>query len=240
MLVGDAYERRARLVPGLMVLFPLPVTIVALGLKAEPVVATATALLSTIGGPFILASVVRTRGLALQARLDEEWDGLPSRHALRRTIWRAAAASATGVALPDVPEEANDPRAADGYYDAAVARLRSLQRDTERFPLLFEELRNYGYERNLLAVRPIGAAVALLSCVLMAGLASLPFLTHQALAPLLALVCAAALDFTATLFWLGVPSRPRVLMVAKRYTERLMDGAIQLQEELSPPRKKKS
>jgi hypothetical protein len=242
MILLDPYERRARFVPGLVVLFPAAVMILGLGFKTQPVVAAALALLSVVGGPFILASRVRTAGVALQDRLLKEWDGLPSRHALRvrsgsgqdawplpqREEWRAAVERLTEMVLPSREEEEVDPQSADGVYDAATAKLRGLTRDKQQFPLVFEEVRNYGYERNLLAVRWVGLTVALACLVVSIILVLLnPNWTIGTISRL-SLWLLVGVDLLVVLFWFVFPGKSRVLLVARRYTEALMEGAVQL------------
>jgi hypothetical protein len=242
VILLDAYERRARFVPGFVTLLPVAITILGLGLKAQPVIAATLGLLSAIGAPFILVSRVRSAGVVLQERLVREWDGLPSRHALRlrsgggqdawplaqREAWRAAVEQIVGVILPSAEQEALDPQGSDGIYDAAVAKLRGLTRDKQQFPLVFEENRNYGYERNLLAVRWAGLAVAivcLLGAVILGLINSDWLITSVSRTNLWVL---SAIDLLVAVFWCVFPGKSRVLLVARRYTDALMEGTLRL------------
>lgn len=56
---------------------------------------------------------------------------------------RTAVAANSGVQLPASGEPD------DGRYEAAVAAVISRTSDTKQFRLLFNENRNYGYERTL-------------------------------------------------------------------------------------------
>lgn len=242
MILLDAYERRARFVPAFVALLPIAVMILGLGLKAQPVIASALGLLSVIGGPFILASRVRAAGVALQERLVKEWDGLPSRHALRlrsgggqdawpiaqREAWRAAAERVAEVVLPSGEKETADPQGTDGVYDAAATKLRGLTRDKQQFPLVFEEVRNYGYERNLLAVRWVGLAVAFV-CLVGTVILSLvnPRWTIGSVSRS-SLWILTGIDLLVGVFWLVFPGKSRALLVARRYTEALMEGTLRL------------
>jgi hypothetical protein len=238
----DAYERRARFVPGFVALLPVAVTILGLGLKAQPVIAATLGLLSAIGAPFILASRVRSAGVVLQARLVKEWDGLPSRHALRlrsgggqdawplaqRESWRAAVEQILGVSLPSGEQEALDPPGSDGICDAAVAKLRGLTRDKQQFPLVFEENRNFGYERNLLAVRWVGFAVAIVCLIGTVVLAVIGSGWAIASVSRTSLWVLSGIDLLIAVFWCVFPSKSRVLLVARRYTDALMEGNLRL------------
>ncbi|MDL5047290.1 hypothetical protein QQ054_14825 [Oscillatoria amoena NRMC-F 0135] len=51
---------------------------------------------------------------------------------------------------------------ADDIYASCADWLRERTRDREKFPLVFKELTNYGYCRNLLGLKPIGLTLALL------------------------------------------------------------------------------
>jgi anti-sigma factor RsiW len=67
-----------------------------------------------------------------------------------------------GRPLPDQRDEEVDPGTADDEYEAAVADLRDMTRDRQRFALVFRENVDYGFRRNLLGLRPIGIAASVL------------------------------------------------------------------------------
>jgi hypothetical protein len=225
----DDYERRARLVPGLLLVAPLGVLVVMLGLRENAVVTAIIGALSTFGAPVILANYVRHRGLEIQDRLWERWGGSPTLELLksgptaRRQAWRTAVERVSGYVLP--PEDAQD---RDPEYEPALAVLRSKTRDAARFRLLFEENRNYGYERNLLGLRPLGLwlTAAVLLCAGTAVLAIVvsddPFRGEYA-AGLVAVVI-------IFLLWLRLPSERRTKTCGMRYAEQLLDATVELHE----------
>ena len=103
-----------------------------------------------------------------------EWGGTPTtqllRHrgavvnpVLRQHYHVRLCAAFPDARLPSVEEEAAEPHGADHVYEACVARLRERTRDRATFPLVFEENANYGYRRNLVALRPVGIAIAIIS-----------------------------------------------------------------------------
>jgi hypothetical protein len=234
----DEYDRKARLIPGLLVTFPVAIAIVALGLKAQPVIATAAGLLSALGGPFVVVSAVRTRGLVMQDRLFKAWGGAPTTLALRnagqqwpparRKDWRRSVEAASGVALPDATQEESDPQGSDGIYETAVARMRNMTRDKSKFRLVFQELRNFGYERNLLAVRPPGICVCLVSLVALVAVMLLQAAKHFHGLSEISLGVGVGVDAVVLAFWLVVPSNNRTWLVGRRYAEQLLDQAAVL------------
>jgi hypothetical protein len=232
----DSYERRARLTPGLLAVVPIALTVIVLGLRENPVVATCAGLLSAVGGPFVLANIVRDRGMALQAKIFRSWGGPPTRRFLQtyntehsaaeRTAWRRDVESASGTTLPTADDERLNADHAAGTYDAAISRVRTKTRDKKQFGLVFEENRNYGYWRNLRAMRAFGIVIATL-CLLVVGTAA----SIAARSDLLAdtsrstFVLGALLDIGALAFWLIVPSEAAVKRASERYAERLLESA---------------
>jgi hypothetical protein len=223
----DDYERRARLVPGLLLVAPVAVTIVMFGLRTNPVVAAIVGSLAAFGAPVVLANFVRHRGLGVQEGLYESWGGKPTTQLLRagaaarRKRWRDAVEAVAGYQLPD--EEHPD----DDAYDAAVAVVISQTRDTKRFKLLYNENRNYGYERNLYGLRVLGRAVAA-TClaVSLVAIAVLIGLLDREVRDewLVGVVVLLAL----LLLWILLPSRERTRTTAFKYAEQLLDAAVEL------------
>jgi hypothetical protein len=124
----------------------------------------------------LLAQLARDRGSRLEPDLARQWGGMPTtqllRHrsssvnpVLRQHYHVSLRAVLRDVRLPSAEEEAAEPHGADHIYEACVARLRECTRDRATFPLVFEENANYGYRRNLVALRPVGIAIAIVSLV---------------------------------------------------------------------------
>jgi hypothetical protein len=223
----DDYERRARLVPGLILVSPIALTVVMFGLRENTVVAATIAALSTFGAPVVLASYVRHRGLELQEELWKRWGGSPTLELLksaplaRRRRWRTAVERVSGQALPPANAEGRDDE-----YEAALAIARTKTRDNTRFKLLFEENRNYGYERNLLGLRKLGltlSGVAIsgsATAVLVRTVTGHSFRGEYAVG-LLALVVVFVL-------WLRLPSERRTRTSGNLYAVQLLDATVDL------------
>lgn len=232
----DEYERRARLLPALLVAAPAvgviaPLAASTYGLLVSGLVGP----LALFGGTVVVAVLVRERGLQAERQLWAAWGGPPTtmllrdrpdgsaRHRRRRHLVEAA----TGLRLPTLQDQQDDPGDADEQIAQAVAELRSLTRDRDRHPLVFVANRDYGLARNLFAQRWHGrivAAAALLTAVI-AGLGSLTGeWAHQAPQLLIALLASS----TLLIVWLRFPSEARVRAAADRYAAHLLDATATL------------
>jgi hypothetical protein len=231
----DDYETRARLLPGLLALLPIDVAALALGLRSIPIIVTIASLIVAVGGTAVLAGVVRERGRHLEGDLIGEWSGLPTTELLRvrhgadprRLRRRALIEGLLSLKLPTGEEEEKDPAGTDDVYGAVTAELRERTRDKSRFPIVYAENRNYGFERNLLAMRPIGLACSVASAALLVGVALVALLLHRD-----ALIVDSAIGIGTALLlfvgWIWYPSRRRVRMAAELYASGLLDAAAVL------------
>lgn len=237
MIWLDEYERRARLAPGLLALAPVIFAVVALGLRAIPVVSVTAAVLTAAGGPILLAGFVRRRGLLVQRRLWQQWDGAPTTAALRhesnfatvaqRDRWRGAVEAATGLRLPSAAEEATDPVGAQASIEMAVGELRELARGSES-PLVAAENKNYGFQRNLLGMRAVGVAIAAVCVsILVAAWAGhqAGHVPHVQPAGIVAGLC---IDVVLLVIWIFAPSAEATREAADKYAYQLMQAAVLL------------
>jgi hypothetical protein len=227
----DAYERQARLAPGLMALLPVSITVVALGWRNLGVVSVVVGSFTAIGGPGFLADTVRGKGVNAQNHLYRAWGGMPTTQLLRlreptdsparRAKWRAAVETVTGTQLPNADSEASTPDRADGEIQSAVDDLR----DIVRAPgptLLNRENRAYGFRRNMFGIRWIGLIIALL-CVVVTGLGLISSSIREHPTGVL---LAIAMELVIALGWLIVPRARWVRAAADRYTYQLMQAAV--------------
>ena len=168
----DPYDIKARLFPGLLVLLPA-ITFFALlyGPKIPALVALMT-VLSTCGGPYLLASFVRTWGQRAQDGLYKKWGAQPTTILLRHRDQRLAnqtklryqqlAMSKLGIKMPSPDAETADPSAADNAYTAAADALRPMTVDKKKYPFVFKELVAYGFNRNAFGARWVGSGTAMI------------------------------------------------------------------------------
>jgi len=242
VLFLDDYERRARLVPGLLAILPLIVLFAVLGLRRIPAATYVTGTLALAGvGPVLIAGAVRSFGRATEQWLWDSWGGPPTTAWLRldapsddeaqQLLWRTAVETASGVALLTLRTERRDRAKADNAIKLATKRVRDRTRDKEKFALLFNENRNYGYERNIYGLRWAARGISLMSAL---GLASYV----KWVAPLLdrpQISAGNLFGLAACLFcligWLILPSKKRVRYAADRYATELLHAAVTLKDE---------
>jgi len=242
MMWLDAYERRCRLLPGLLAVMPIAIAITALGIKDAPVVSAALGLLSLAGGPVLIASVVRRKGLAAQDALWRNWGGPPTTRFLRsressvstvqREAWRQAIEVATNVSLLSARREKSNPERADDTIEMAVGKVRETTR-TDAFPLIAAESRNYGFERNFYGIRVTGRIVAMVSVIVIAAV--IGWRITEGLHPNVPVsyVLGATIDALILLGWYVFPSEDRVKVTAEKYAYQLLQGAVLLSEAAS-------
>lgn len=178
-LISDPYNRKARLQPALFIALPAMVTAFLLFPLFQSRWPGLVALFGSCGGVVWLTQVGRDRGKKLEPNLFRDWGGRPSVAMLRHRDQRLGAPlkeryrsflakNVPRLVLPSVADEARDPEVADAPYDAANAWLVAQTRDRKKFRLIFEENVNYGFRRNLWALRPFGFALDG-ACLLLIG-----------------------------------------------------------------------
>jgi len=176
----DAYSLPARGVPFAAIFVP-PLVLLALGVAETVKLGIASGLVIAVIAA-IAGQLGRDRGRKRQAELWASWGGSPTLQRLRfrgsnpERIQRlhARIERILGDELPSAADEDADRANADDRYNEALARIRALTDDRERFPHLFAENVNYGQRRNMLGLRPLGilvAAATLIAAALALGLA---------------------------------------------------------------------
>lgn len=168
----DTYSRKARLYPAFLAALPIATYLIAANGKPAAVDLWLP-VLGTLGVQFFLASFVRSRGKALEtSTLIPKWSGMPTTSFLRSTCsvnsvqrnrWRSQLEKLTARSLPTPQQDSSDPSSSDEHYVAATRLLISRVRLTNRHPRVQEENTNYGFARNLLALKPIAIAILALA-----------------------------------------------------------------------------
>ncbi len=170
----DAYERRARLYPGLIAIFPA--VAVSLALFPNSVGGnfggTLVAVFSYVGVFYLLANLARSEGKKIEPRLLLKWGGWPTNILLRhrddtidsytkKRYHDALAKLASDFSLPTVGDEESHPDLADDAYRSATKRLLELRRGTQ-YQRLHKENAEYGFRRNMLGLKPWGISISVL------------------------------------------------------------------------------
>lgn len=231
----DEYARRARYLPGMLVLAPIGIVVAAAGWQDARIVTVITGVAVTVGMPFVLESFVRQQGLAFEVT---ELPGSEGRWVTTQMMWplgetpeetarnadnRRVVEAVIGRPLPaEVPPDQG--AAVGAALDGAIAEIRSATRDAATYPILKSENAEYGMWRNLRGVRAFGRSAAVLAAiaalVLIAASASdrLASSTAELVVGLFAVVAIGA-------FWWFVPTDRRVRQAAQRYALALFDAA---------------
>ena len=161
----DPYDRKARLAPALLCGLPLFVSVVLLIPEVGAVWAAVGGLVLYCGGATFLVQVGRDRGKTLEPKLYASWGGKPSVAMLRHADTRLSASTKNRyreflqrvvpeLALASSEDERASPEEAEDGYESANSWLLARTRARERFGLLFRENINYGFRRNVWALRP--------------------------------------------------------------------------------------
>ena len=239
----DRYDRVARLYPVYLAVAPAIFLIVVLALGAPEWWSRLGAIAVAIGAPLFVVQFGRSAGKRKEAALFAWRGGAPALTLLRHrsptsnpvTLERRhrLVEAATGVHLPTAEEERANPDAADGAYQSAVNSLKELTRDRGRFPLVFNELVNYGFRRNLWGLKPFGVSLAAASAA-----SSAVILLWEVLADIRWSPAAPALSLGVSIVVLGVWSAvvtpPWVNQTAEAYAERLLASAELLARHAPP------
>lgn len=227
----DRYARKARLYPALLTLFPMFVTVLILfPMVYESIGSAIVSLAIGCGVLMFLASNVRYLGRKKEQQLYKLWGGKPSTVLLRHRNRNLDAVTKQryhaflskhipGLKLPTPSEETASPRSADGYYESAVKWLLEYTRDKKKYPLVFEENINYGFHRNILALKSIAIAINLIciSYILLNTYLQHHMLTFTDVRD----VAALPIPLAMLLFWVFLVSPDWVKSIADAYSRAL-------------------
>ena len=241
--VLDRYDRKARLRPALLCGLPLLASVVLLIPEIGAIWGSIGVVVVYCGGSILLIQIGRDLGKALEGRLYQSWGGKPSAAMLRHTDSRLPkptkdryrnflGSAVPGLALASPHEEEANPEHADAGYDSANRWLLEHTRDHARFALLFTENMNYGFRRNLLALKPIAFGIDAIALMLVIGMAVASWRgdsasTIQALSP----EWGASLVITAghTLLFVAHIRVDWVRMAAETYAQQLLAACDSLE-----------
>jgi hypothetical protein len=226
----DHYSFRARLQPALLTLLPAAFGVFAWTGPGAKWTSALWTLFGTVGGTFFLAVLARNLGKRVEPALWESWGGSPTVQLLRhggggnpvlRERWHKFLSKLLGRPVPTPQEEQADPKSADDVYEAGVKLLINKSRDARKFPLVYRENVQYGYCRNLFAMRSMGFPVSLLGSL--ACLASALWGAHSGDAKIYPWVCLAG-DLVFVTWWVFVIKPSWVRVPAFAYAERLLES----------------
>jgi hypothetical protein len=234
----DEYTKNARLKPAFLVVLPIALTVAVLGFKQSATEGTIFGVATSLGFTFLLSQLVRDRGKAREPWLFNRWGGKPSTAMLRHsdprlnTNTRARYHKRLGAMLPEtllasMEQEKANSADADAAYASCGDYLLSKTRDKERFQLLFQENVNYGFRRNLWAMKPVAIVICILS---LAALAVVTWAEARADAvPWFANLTAIAIVALLLTWWVIRITPNWVKIVADAYAFRLLASIDELE-----------
>lgn len=233
----DIYNRNARLKPALIAVLPLIGLVTALGLDISLLTGVLSGLLSTAGLTLLLAQFGRDFGKGKEKYLFERWGGKPSVVKMRhgnttinshtRHRYHAAASHLLGIDMPSQEQEQNDSDAADAKYEAYSNLLLERTRSHAEFPLVFQELTNYGFRRNLWGMKPVALAINSVSIAIEITIAVFGLLGYGWTPPVISM---ALLVVSVLLLgcWIFLITPDWVRTAADAYAERLLAASEKL------------
>lgn len=179
-LIGDSYSRNARLKPALLTMLPMLISIIMLVSKVATIWTVLLTILVSCGVARLLMQLARDRGKKLEPLLFEKWGGKPSVAMLRYCDERLPKLTkeryrtflektVPNLKLASKQMERKNPSEADVSYESATNWLLAKTRDHERFNLLFEENMNYGFRRNIWALKPHALAIDIINLLFLLG-----------------------------------------------------------------------
>ncbi len=172
----DSYSRQARLFPALLTVFAPLVAVLAWfpGLLLSNMGGALLTFGTSCGLLYLLASLARTAGKKVEARLLKAWGAWPSTYLLRhssrldehtRARYHAfLAANIPRMVFPTAEQEEVNPKGPDAVYDSAVKWLKERARGKE-FPLVEKENAQYGFRRNLRGLKGLGSILCVATLV---------------------------------------------------------------------------
>jgi len=236
--LSDRYERRARLLPGLIAATPMMLTIAAVSLGQTPwYTAVGLSAGAELVLAFVLAYLARATGKATEETMWAEWGGPPTTRWLRpsdttcseqqKSRWRGVIKRITNLTIPASVTPQRDVAEIDRIINDAVRQLRYKLRDRPEASMVRIHNEEYGQVRNLCGLRWYWVGIAALSLV---GCLVLLYLGESAWAGFA--VAAASLVLALILAFLA-PGMVR--RCANRYAESLFAAAVAFDEKADSP-----
>ena len=241
MKLAGAYVLRARVEP--VVLVVAPAAVLPLGFIPSVTWPSSAWLLVGAAVVTLLGSLGRDAGKASQPALWAGWDGAPTTRRLRirdssndkatERLHRLIAGLPNELEVPDREAEQADPAASDAAYEVIVGSLRALTRDRSRFWLVHAENTEYGFRRNLRALKRPGVVVSVATLVVtvVAGVPLGVLVLHAAA---FALLAPAAASLLALSLWRNI-NDAWVRVPAEAYADALMNAVEELAQPVAVP-----
>jgi hypothetical protein len=233
----DRYTYQARLLPSVIVLLPAWLVVGAWLPTDEATKAVASSAVIYVGLAALAAQFGRDLGKRKEPALFARWGGSPTTRMLRhadstlptplRARYHEKLSALCGVTLPTPQAEAVEPAAADSAYETCARSLRERTRDRKKFRLVFSENINYGFRRNVWAMKPGGIAIALLGSLGCALRILADTVVEQA--PSVNAIMGVLVSVILLTWWLVRITPSWVKLAAEAYGERLLGATEKLE-----------
>ena len=224
------YDRETQLVPALALMLPPVISLNLLGVNVGNAVDT------TIGGislgaivTLLIATLIRDNGKAFARRYFKGYATTVTCLRLRENTGytvnerRSKLEAVTGVQLLTRQQEKARPAEADERLQHAVNTARNMMRDQKRFPLLWRELKSYGYWRNMYALKWWGIGLAILGILAPIAVMSVAPHGHHP-----ARIVAVLAGIVGLQFWTFGVMQVKFVAASDRYTDEFYKGLFQL------------
>lgn len=169
----DRYDRVARLSPALLAISPAITFLDCRYGTSNVLFSSLLSIAAFCGGGYALTRIARDAGQRVQKTLFAQWGGMPTTQMLRHrdhrldahTKARCHAVIAKGLKkqFPTDADERLDPEGADALYCAGTIWLIGQTQDNARFPHVFRENLAFGFQKNMVGLRPFGLIIAIVS-----------------------------------------------------------------------------
>ena len=131
-----------------------------------------------------------------------------------------------GLYVPSQEEQNQNPREADDHYKLCTKELIRLTRDDKCFRLVFQGLKEYGFWRNIFALKPYGLTLAILSFGVCLIMVFHDWGTGNQF--VIAIVCG-LINLGLIIVWLLWITEKAVSLAADRYANFLFEAALDLE-----------
>jgi hypothetical protein len=228
----DSYTLRARIAPALVATLPLGLGFAAWFPVGDQLKAVPAGAVVAIGLATLVAHLGRDLGKKKESRLFARWGGPPtttllsyshstlSRNTLQQIHERLRQVTPERNLPISSEEELLDQGEAVRAYEGAVAWLREHTRDKQAFSLVAEENANYGFRRNLWALKPAGIFGAVCGGAIAIARLLLSLGQGKPVDPYVALYAAVALAMLV--LWILWVKPEWVRVAGDAYAERLL------------------
>jgi len=168
--IPDAYDRKARLYPMLLLLFPVLLSFWAIVPEKMYNWEAIAGLAFWCGVAYFLKEMGRNSGKKKEGQLWENWGGAPTIQYLRHQgetnkvtldkIHKNLQVIIPDLTMPTFDQEVASSEEADEIYEECTRIMIQKTRNHKKYPLLFNELCSYGFWRNLWGLKPWGILLA--------------------------------------------------------------------------------